>query len=825
MKEFIKEVLKQQEFNIYAHADELIEEHIERCLSYFDRIYSEKDLEAVIARYLEEKGAAADTYNMLKWVCQMLRDTIISHDIGKITPEFQRIKMKNPLAPEYTLINEAARHSMLSAIIYMDYYLGEIQKSDFDFKERKFLKRIAKLNSYVISRHHGRLRSFRDFLDKIKGAYGETVIESMRQGKLKGCEGKNITKKDLGLKSEYDSLDYFYCRLVYSVLVACDYYATTENDSGLKTEDFGNIYFMDDLERDYESSNLQQAVRRFEKEYSSKERDFREEENINDLRSMIFLEAEKTYLNDPEENIYFLQGPTGSGKSNIAINLSIKMMKNRGKKLFYIYPFNTLVEQNRETMESMFSPDMYENIAVVNSLTPIKTGMEDDEDQTEYYEKALLDRQFLSYPIILSTHVSFLDLLFGAKRDSAFGFYQLSGAVVVLDEIQSYRNKMWGEFMIMLQRCAKLLDMQIIIMSATLPDLTFLSDMKDGVSYLLKDSKRYFKSPVFRNRVRISTELLKIKPFSLDLLRDHIKDNYRGGKKVIVEFMYKRTADEFYKILLEDESINIPVFCITGDDSLFERGKILQPIKNDEIKECILVSTQVLEAGADIDMDVGYKNISKLDSEEQFLGRINRSCRKTGIAYFFKLDDAGKIYADDYRMDKRLTIEDAQMERILVDKDFDRYYNEVLKIMKKFGLESTGSEGLEGFLYNELGILDFPAVAERLKLIEKDRLARNVFLCRHIDLENGQHLDGEKVWEEYKNLLRDNKMPFAEKKVKLSEVRVRMNHFIYQIRPKSNLYPSDHIGELMFYENGEEFFKNGRLDRKKLEEGDGLFIV
>ena len=65
MKEFIKEVLKQQEFNIYAHADELIEEHIERCLSYFDRIYSEKDLEAVIARYLEEKGAAADTYNML----------------------------------------------------------------------------------------------------------------------------------------------------------------------------------------------------------------------------------------------------------------------------------------------------------------------------------------------------------------------------------------------------------------------------------------------------------------------------------------------------------------------------------------------------------------------------------------------------------------------------------------------------------------------------------------------------------------------------------------------------------------------------------------
>ena len=74
------------------------------------------------------------------------------------------------------------------------------------------------------------------------------------------------------------------------------------------------------------------------------------------------------------------------------------MMKNRGKKLFYIYPFNTLVEQNRETMESMFSPDMYENIAVVNSLTPIKTGMEDDEDQPSITKKLFLTDSFSAIP-------------------------------------------------------------------------------------------------------------------------------------------------------------------------------------------------------------------------------------------------------------------------------------------------------------------------------------------------------------------------------------------------------------------------------------------
>lgn len=52
------------------------------------------------------------------------------------------------------------------------------------------------------------------------------------------------------------------------------------------------------------------------------------------------------------------------------------------------------------------------------------------------------------------------------------------------------------------------------------------------------------------------------------------------------------------------------------------------------MKDLILVATQVIEAGVDIDMDVGYKNISLLDSEEQFLGRINRSCKRKGMAYF-----------------------------------------------------------------------------------------------------------------------------------------------------------------------------------------------
>ena len=48
------------------------------------------------------------------------------------------------------------------------------------------------------------------------------------------------------------------------------------------------------------------------------------------------------------------------------------------------------------------------------------------------------------------------------------------------------------------------------------------------------------------------------------------------------------------------------------------------------------MATQVVEAGIDIDMDIGYKDISKLDSEEQFIGRINRNFKRKGVVLFFR---------------------------------------------------------------------------------------------------------------------------------------------------------------------------------------------
>ncbi|WP_338854953.1 hypothetical protein [Clostridium perfringens] len=116
-----------------------------------------------------------------------------------------------------------------------------------------------------------------------------------------------------------------------------------------------------------------------------------------------------------------------------------------------------------------------------------------------------------------------------------------------------------------------------------------------------------------------------------------------------------------------------------------------------------------------------------------------------------------------------------------------------------------------------------------MKLIDDDRNDIQVFLAYEIEIENKNtgsvyKIDGEEVWKEYRNLLLNNEMNYAEKMVKLSKVKAKMNYFIYRIRTKQNFNYSDRIGELLYIENGCDFFENGKLNKARFEKDIGEFI-
>lgn len=813
---------------------ETLEEHTQLCQQYFERIYENKCIDEVMERFVK-KYLGECSREAEELVKEMCCNVVTFHDMGKHNPNFQRDILGRKEVERNRIYSLAGSgHSALSAALYMNYYYKRLR--ELGGEEGMILCTIMVCNAYAIARHHSYLIAAEQFLNSFLDGKNYKILEILKQesGNLGAEEfvlNEVIISKLLNLISKMNQNHtkeqriwlYFYEKLTYSMLVASDYYATSEFMSGVKIENMGELDNISDFFSIHQNTKVNKGIRRYEKStYPMGEEELQQEREINILRNEIFLEAERQLLKEKEKNIFYLEAPTGSGKSNISMNLSFQlaMQDKKLKKIYYIYPFNTLIEQNQETLREVFegAPDIMQKIAVVNSVTPIKCVREEREkaereEKETYYEKALLNRQFLNYPVVLTTHVSLFDTIFGESKESAFGFHQLAGSIVVLDEIQSYRNSIWGEIIEFLTELAEFMHMKIIIMSATLPNLEMLKEKSRCTAYLIPNRAKYFCHTCFQQRVQINGELLG-KKISIDALYEHVKCNCGKGKKILVEFITKAHAEEFYNKLKQDREIKETVLCMSGDDSVLERKRVIQQVK-EKGKPVILTATQVVEAGIDIDMDIGYKNIAKMDSEEQFLGRINRSytAGRKGIVYFFEMDSPQKIYRGDIRSEWELLVKQPDIWKLLEEKDFKTYYDMVLQIWKKNNAHIVNQK----FFTEEVGKLNFPKVKEHMELIEEQRWNMSVYLGRQIVDEKGDIIDGNKLWKEYKELLQDMQMNYAEKKVKLSKLMARMNYFIYQIKQNSQIIYNEQIGELFYIEDGENYFENGRLNRKRIE--------
>lgn len=819
--------------------------HTELTNKYFFKFWQSKNSDEIFDRFCDVFWQKENIDNKLKNKAKdLLKEIIMTipifHDIGKVNPNFQLMKLKvNDFKENEAYVN--THHSFLSSMFYMDYCRKLVYDEKNEDEIVNLLAEFILYNGYIIARHHSELGSLTEFtklinldddtyFSKLKRIINNEDIYSVKIDFIKSdIEDmfRNLNKVDkdaekVGKRSIKQGVYLsIYIRWLYSLLVASDYYATSEFMNEADFSENTDLNDIDKWDSVYENTDLLKNIRQYQQErYPISNEELNTVTDINILRSEIFCEVEEKIKANTDENIFYLEAPTGSGKSNTAINASFKLMQHdkRLQKIFYIYPFNTLVEQNLETLEKVFADneDIKQNIAVINSITPIKVSEKDlnDNEEKDVYQKALLDRQFLNYPMILSTHVSLFNIIFGNRQSDVLAFYQLANSVIVLDEIQSYKNKIWAEIICYLKELAKMFNIKIIIMSATLPDLDILSRFQAQAVDLLENSSRFFAVDCFKNRVKLNYDLLKVdKDSILDELKTHLKQYLKSDKKILIEFIKKKTAHDFWVDLQENEDFkDVQIEYLSGDDSIAERKRILDKVKK-ATDTIILVSTQVIEAGVDIDMDIGYKNISKLDSEEQFLGRINRSCKKEGIAYFFEVDEVSDIYKDDVRLSESIVLKDVNMQKILELKLFDEYYKKVLETtMGKY------SYHFDEFI-KDISDLNYESISTHMKLIDDTQDMVQIYIIRTLCVD-GEILDGKQIWDSYVDLWENGRktMSYAEWKIELSRITSKMNNFIYQVS-KHNLRIGkfyEQMGNITCLEDGDKYFIKDKFNREIL---------
>ncbi len=772
--------------------------HLNLTLEYLNKVLKVKNLDGLIDNLIYQ----IDNKNYLL-IKEMFINAIFLHDLGKKNPCFQSKKMNNPLFKEYKDCGNS-KHSHIGALEFIEYYKKNINIIEDDTLYNRLIFILYNF-AYHIDKHHGALENIESYFSKTNQ-------------ELKEHPDFNNVKKDINLYLDKEFEFYILNRVLFSLLISSDYYATTEYMTNSKIDDFG-VFDLDDKN---------ELIDSFQK-YISK---FKNPTTINRLRNEIFIEAEKNLLQNLSKNIFYLEAPTGSGKTITSINLALKLLESDDNlnKLLYIFPFNTLVEQTKNVFDEIFGDIL--KVEVINSITPIKIDENAQEEEETKYEKAYINRLFFHSSAILTTHISLFNILFGTSKEDIFPLWQLANSVIIIDEIQSYDNNLWWYMVEFFDKYANLLNIKVIIMSATLPKLDYFLEQKDSFVELISNRDYFFKNSLFKDRVKVDFSLLN-KKMNYEKLSEILTEQPKD-KKILFEFIKKQSARDFYN-LIKDEFEN--VYELSGDDNKIYREFIINKSKNENL---IIIATQVIEAGVDIDMDIGFKDISTIDGEEQFMGRINRNCLRDGKVYFFDMDSAEKIYKNDNRLG--MDLKQQKYRDILENKNFGEYYKDVLEIIKK-----NGDKFQNGLLTNYENFtelvkkLNYEEIAKTMTLINSQNFTlyfpfkidisnyKNIKEFKNIDNKflTDNMLDGQKIWDKFV-LLNDIKK-FSKREVEKSKINSLMQFFTFNIKKydfKATLpYYNYEFGGYYFIENYSDFIIDGKFDRAKyLAKKDEMFV-
>ena len=313
-------------------------------------------------------------------------------------------------------------------------------------------------------------------------------------------------------------------------------------------------------------------------------------------------------LNNFDENykLFTLTAPTGYGKTLTALNFALKFNKSR---IIYALPFTSIIDQTYDIIAKI-----YKNSDISVSKAHHKTTI-DEENLTEEdrYSKIKFLMESFSGEINITTLYQLIFALFGNKNKDNVKFKQLKNSVVVIDEAQAIPYNFRKDFILLCEIISQRLGTIFIFMSATMPIIKS-ENFKEisNLDYFSKQDRYVIKW------LDISGE---------EELLEKICETARDKNTLVVVNTIKKAQELFVK--LRDK---FTCFCLNGymyDDH--KRATIeavrcaIDKSKVDPLaSKILLISTQSIEAGVDLDFDIGFREVSPISSIIQTAGRVNR---------------------------------------------------------------------------------------------------------------------------------------------------------------------------------------------------------
>lgn len=744
---------------------ETLEAHVNLVNEYLVRLVEAHGLDPVIDRLIQQLSLQVSD-DKGEYIKCLFVNAIVFHDFGKINEFFQSEKMLNPL---FKHLNNTSiigsTHSMLGAFIFLSFYLNDIINNR---NQDLLLIRCCLYFSYSIFKHHSKKLDDNSKLTLgFAQANARGEMEDLRRflSKYLKYYRFDISDKIVSLIGNQKALDrmlgnidiasfpfYSLCKLNFSLLTAADYLATHEYMSCMEVSEFG-VLTKERINEIYSSVTSNEWTQNGKRNYNKLVYDTLHEkqfirpthkggENLNKLRAEMARQVIIRARKYSERNLFYIEAPTGGGKTNLSLLATIELLKiHEGKynKVFYVFPFTTLINQTFDVAGDMLGLKE-EEMASLHSRAGFRDSSEVEDGVYAERQMNYVNHLFANFPFCFLSHIKFFDILKTNEKEQNFLLHRIANSIVVIDELQSYSPSHWDKIMYFIRQYASLFNIKFIIMSATLPkiDKLLTNEKAEEMIYLLPEARmNYFSNPNFSDRVDFNFDLFERTDLELEELAEKLIDaskkyaDYDFGPikpinsvYTIAEFIFKQSATDFYQVVKEYNFFD-EIFVLSGTILDFRRREIIYGLKHPSYrtKKVLLITTQVVEAGVDIDMDIGFKDRSIIDSDEQLAGRINRNVMKDNCTlYLFNYDRESVIYGRDKRFEiTRKGITTPEYRRILKEKDFDALYDQVISYRNLWNNRDM-VENIIDYLHL-FNLVKFESVHEEFKLIDQKNIS------------------------------------------------------------------------------------------------------
>lgn len=576
------------------------------------------------------------------------------HDLGKCTQYFQDYLLNRPDV-DYILKS----HSQFGALYYLSKYFS---KDSFT----------GIIGYWIISQHHGNLQS----LMALRGDFTESAFDADMSQLKKRQLSILPHKSEINLELAINDIETFHERILSSQFYFKGIKQLQKN-SNIQNYFQINYLFSLLIEADKLDASETKAYQRIalspskvdedkglpNQDWDEKASDFGHLSQ-NELRNLVRKRVIEKLSEEGiiDQNIFTLTGPTGIGKTLTALDFALKLRamirgkERREPQIIYALPFINIIEQSDSVYRKLFGDDEARILSHYQYADALSQQEEKYNDDGKGYDQKVMSLDTWQCDIVITTFVQFLQTLIGNRNKLLKKFNHYAGSIIILDEVQTIALKQLPLVGASLFYLAKFLDARIILMTATKPKVFELANEK----ILLKEGEKTCPvellgtdedvAKVFRsfNRTKLCPKIKDPIKDQDDFINNYFKKKWRQDKSCLIVVNTVQLSIDVLRSIqthLEKCKFKNPIHYLSTNIIPAGRQQIIETIKEEVLLaqkgkglKPILVSTQCVEAGVDLDFDMAFRDLAPIDSIIQVAGRVNREYNKTFIGEVFIID-------------------------------------------------------------------------------------------------------------------------------------------------------------------------------------------